>query len=112
MTMLGRVLVRPSASGDARVCKEQVLEPKMALDFDVGCLPDGAMCTVDQVANHFQISARSVFRLIERGHLKSLKVLRRRLIPKNELERFVSELSQPLPQDGLNAHNQTELNHE
>ena len=45
--------------------------------------------TVAEVASILKISEKSVYRLIERKHLKSCCALRHKRISKHELERFI-----------------------
>lgn len=45
--------------------------------------------SVAEVAKQFGISQKSVYRLLERGLLKSSPALRRKMIPKASLDAFV-----------------------
>lgn len=46
--------------------------------------------TVDQVADHLQVSKRSVFNLIQKGELKSFKVGGSRRVTWQALDEFIS----------------------
>lgn len=47
--------------------------------------------SVKEVAQATGMSAISVYRLIQRGHLRAIQPLRHKIIPKRELERFLRE---------------------
>jgi excisionase family DNA binding protein len=46
--------------------------------------------TVAEVAVQFGISTKSVYRLLERGLLKSSSALRRKMIPRASVETFIA----------------------
>jgi len=46
--------------------------------------------TVAEVASQFGISQKSVYRLLERGLLKSSPALRRKMIPRASVETFIA----------------------
>ena len=48
--------------------------------------------SVQEAAQVLGVSATTVYRLVKRGHLRRVKGLRHLLIPKVELEKFVSNL--------------------
>jgi excisionase family DNA binding protein len=59
--------------------KEQTVEPK----------PTKLVYTAQEAADALGICLDSVYRLIKRGHLRSSNVLRTKIIPKAELDRFL-----------------------
>jgi len=46
--------------------------------------------TVAEVASRFGISAKSVYRLLERGLLRSSPALRRKMIPRASVDNFIA----------------------
>lgn len=50
------------------------------------------LCTVDQAAELLCIGRTKTYRLIANGELRTVRIGRRRLIPRAELESFIDEL--------------------
>lgn len=50
-----------------------------------------AFYRVPEIAELLGISQKSVYRLIYRGHLKPIKGLRHKIIPKQEIENFIKQ---------------------
>ena len=53
--------------------------------------PDRQAYTVKEVADMLGVTPKSVYRLLARNLLRSLKALRHHRIPRKELERFLQE---------------------
>lgn len=65
--------------------------------------PGPKLLEIDQVAERLALSERSVRSLVSTGELASVKVRRRRLVRRKDLERFVEEhLSRP--ETSVNDH--------
>jgi excisionase family DNA binding protein len=57
----------------------------------------GRMCySVKQTAELLGLSKNTVYRLLERGLLRSSSAVRTKVIPKSEIERFLKETTQSL----------------
>ena len=50
------------------------------------------LLTVEQAAQSLQISRASIYPLLQRGEIQSIKIGRRRLIPPASLDAFVAKL--------------------
>jgi excisionase family DNA binding protein len=48
-----------------------------------------AFLTIDEVADRLRLGKRTVERFLAEGQIASVKMGRRRLVPENELERYV-----------------------
>ena len=53
--------------------------------------PDRQAYSVEEVAAMLGVTPKSVYRLLQRGLLRSLKALRHHRIPRKEFERFLQE---------------------
>jgi len=51
-------------------------------------LPEPLFYTVPEAASRLNVSNKSVYRLLDRGILHSSKALRKKLIPREEVEAF------------------------
>ena len=68
------------------------LDRRKLLDQSVDSLPaDRQAFSVDEVAAMLGVTPKSIYRLLQRGLLKSLKALRHHRIPRKELERFLQQ---------------------
>lgn len=59
--------------------------------------PEQLLLDVATAARLLGLSERTTWSLIARGQLCSVKVGRRRLVPRHALEAFVDELAEPAP---------------
>ena len=68
------------------------------LPEEVASIPEGrvvetepALLSVEQSARYLGVGRTQVFVLLREGRLRSVKVGRRRLIPRSELDRYITE---------------------
>lgn len=72
-----------------KFCRLEVLVYKVMIGITPIEEPAKVFYSVAEVAKQFGISQKSVYRLLERGLLKSSPALRRKMIPKASLDQFV-----------------------
>lgn len=53
--------------------------------------PPGAPWPISEPANFLAVSARHLFRLIDTGKVRSLRIGRRRLVPDSEVQRLARD---------------------
>lgn len=58
------------------------------------------MLTIPQVCRSLAVSKHSVYRLINEGKLKSIRIGRRRLVSSTSIARFVAQLEAEIPEAG------------
>lgn len=62
-------------------------------DHWVECLPDKILLGFEEVGDLLSISKRSVYRLADSGHLRTVRVGHRRLVRRDDLIAFVENLA-------------------
>lgn len=54
--------------------------------------------TINDTATRLSCSRASLYRLIEQGRIRTVRIGRKQLVPDSEIERFIAASLEPLPE--------------
>ena len=86
-------LLRPARHKDVFIPPDQLCPaPPKTAQFEVRPLPDPLFVSMREAGRRLGVGLSTVWKLIQAGELPSTQILRRRLIPVAELEKFAARL--------------------